>query len=157
MQLRLAIILSLVVHLLAFAPPLTFSSRSVGQPQPRITVRIEPVRAEEQTLDDSSTDRSAAPRSKAKTVEGSGKFQQQAQRAISKNLWYPADAIKRGLEGDVTLLLILDSNGRVRSAEVARSSGHPILDEAALAAAKGLGRLPGNTRESLVPISFRLD
>ena len=157
MRLSYAILLSLVAHLLALKPSLNWSDAVMRQPQPRIMVSIEPVLPPKPSLQDSATEASPPSRAATQAKEKLGKFQQQAQRAISQQLLYPPEAIERGLEGDVTLLLILDSSGRVQSAEVARSSGHALLDAAALSAAKRLGRLPGNPRESLVPISFRLD
>jgi TonB family protein len=48
---------------------------------------------------------------------------------------YPALARQQGLEGTVTLRLEMLTNGTVGQVEVAKSSGAPILDEAAQAAA----------------------
>lgn len=45
---------------------------------------------------------------------------------------YPAAAIRQGWEGRVLLRLVVGVNGRVLAAEVARSSGYPALDEAAI-------------------------
>ena len=54
------------------------------------------------------------------------------------------------------LLLALDENGRILTAEIAKSSGHVLLDQAALDAARHIGALPGNPRQTLLPVSFRL-
>jgi protein TonB len=64
--------------------------------------------------------------------------------------------VAQGLEGDVILLLNLSDNGQLVSASIARSSGHAILDQAALDAARHIGALPGNPRQTLFPVSFRL-
>jgi protein TonB len=61
-----------------------------------------------------------------------------------------------GLEGDVILLLNLSDTGQLLSASIARSSGHAILDQAALDAARRIGALPGNPRQTLFPVNFRL-
>jgi protein TonB len=81
---------------------------------------------------------------------------QHAQAALSKHLFYPPAAVEQGLEGDVVLLLALDENGRILTAEIATSSGHALLDQAALDAARQIGALPGNPRQTLLPVSFRL-
>ena len=69
---------------------------------------------------------------------------------------YPPEAVARGIEGEVILLLNLSDNGELVSASIARSSGHPLLDQAALDAARHIGALPGNPRQTLFPVSFRL-
>jgi protein TonB len=81
---------------------------------------------------------------------------QRAQSALSKQLFYPPEAVAAGLEGEVVLLLTLAEGGRIIAAEIARSSGHPLLDQAALAAVGQIGALPGNSRQTLLPVSFRL-
>jgi protein TonB len=51
--------------------------------------------------------------------------------------YYPADALRRGLEGPVTVQACVDEKGRLTEAPtVARSSGSSILDEGALRLAK---------------------
>ncbi|MEW6164445.1 MAG: energy transducer TonB [Pseudomonadota bacterium] len=77
--------------------------------------------------------------------------------ALAREEFYPRAAIERGLEGRVVLLLTLDAAGRVVGAEVADSSGHPLLDVAARAAATRIGRLPVGRRQALLPVEFRLD
>jgi protein TonB len=44
---------------------------------------------------------------------------------------YPTIARRRGWEGSVEILMVLDENGRVVEATIASSSGHAVLDEAA--------------------------
>ncbi|MDD5296322.1 MAG: TonB family protein [Rhodocyclaceae bacterium] len=80
-----------------------------------------------------------------------------AQRKLAEHLYYPDEAVRRGLEGEVRLLLVLDASGRVLSAEVAAGSGHAILDEAARAAALAMGSLPdAGAKELILPVVFRL-
>jgi len=50
---------------------------------------------------------------------------------------YPAVARGENLQGKVSMRLLLDDEGRVKAAIVAESSGHPLLDEAAVKAALG--------------------
>lgn len=80
-----------------------------------------------------------------------------AQRKLSEVLFYPPEAVARGLEGEVRLLLTLDGNGTVRDAQVAAGSGHPLLDDAAVRAAFAMGSLPeAGAREVILPVVFRL-
>ncbi len=72
-------------------------------------------------------------------------------------MFYPREAIDRGLEGHVVLLLHLDVDGRIQTAEVASSSGHAILDDAALQAVRRITAIASNARQVLLPVDFRLD
>jgi len=47
---------------------------------------------------------------------------------------YPKHALDRGLEGTVTLLVAVSANGAVERVAVASSSGHALLDQAAVRA-----------------------
>jgi protein TonB len=51
---------------------------------------------------------------------------------------YPARAVRLGLQGHVQLRLLLGQDGSVREISVADSSGHEILDSAAVTAMRGL-------------------
>lgn len=77
---------------------------------------------------------------------------------LARQPLYPQEAIARGLQGEVLLLLFLDGAGNVLAARVERSSGQPLLDQAAVAAARQLKALPeGAPREAILPVYFRLD
>ena len=76
---------------------------------------------------------------------------------------YPRLARRRGLEGVVNLLLQVSADGRVTDTRVAASSGHALLDEAALVAARSW-RLEPATENGVavagalrVPLRFRLE
>jgi protein TonB len=77
---------------------------------------------------------------------------------LSQTLLYPPEAVRRGLEGEVVVMLELDAEGRIVAASVASGSGHAILDEAAVAAARRLGTLGPSLagRAILLPVRFRL-
>jgi len=87
----------------------------------------------------------------------SGRALDTALAALTREEFYPRAAIARGLEGRVVLLLTLDAGGAVTAIEVAGSSGHLLLDDAALKAATRIGRLPGGRRQALLPVEFRLE
>lgn len=77
---------------------------------------------------------------------------------LSEELLYPADALRRGLEGEVTILVELGEGGRILDASIASGSGHESLDEAAVRAVKKLGSLGPSTanRTILLPVRFRI-
>jgi len=49
---------------------------------------------------------------------------------------YPKDALDRGLEGAVSLAVTVAPNGSISAVSVAKSSGHDMLDQAAIRAVK---------------------
>jgi protein TonB len=57
-------------------------------------------------------------------------------RRISEgSLDYPADLKSRGIEGNVVVLIVIDTEGRVQKVRIIQSSGYPQFDEAAQEAA----------------------
>lgn len=96
-------------------------------------------------------ERAAPPR------ELRGRALSTALQALAREEFYPREAIARGLEGRVVLLLTLDGSGRLAGIEVASSSGHALLDDAALKAATRIGRLAAGQRQVLLPVEFRLE
>lgn len=82
---------------------------------------------------------------------------QAAQKKLAKYLYYPPEAVARGIEGEVRLIITLTEDGSVADVNIAASSGYPILDNAAIKAAYATGRLSGATsRELILPVIFRL-
>ena len=80
-----------------------------------------------------------------------------AQKKLSQHLFYPPEAIARGIEGEVRLIVKLSADGAVDNVSIAASSGHPLLDNAAIKAAYAMGRLTGATsRELILPVIFQL-
>ena len=68
------------------------------------------------------------------TYSSDALYQLQWQRLVESagNRNYPRDARKRQLEGDVRLMVALFPDGSVRSISMLASSGHKILDDAAV-------------------------
>jgi protein TonB len=80
-----------------------------------------------------------------------------AAEQMRRELPYPAEAIERGLQGEALVLLFLDASGNAIAARLETSSGHALLDDAAVQAARSLRSLPHSApREALVPVRFRL-
>ena len=65
---------------------------------------------------------------------------------------YPEEARLKGLEGTVTLHLLVTETGDVKYARVVKSSGYPILDSAAVAYGKTLKFRPATKRGKPVPV-----
>ena len=76
---------------------------------------------------------------------------------------YPPEALARGIEGVVTLRVVIDEEGAVQSAKLETSSGDAALDQSALATVRDRWHFRPARRygipvecEVLVPIRFRL-
>ncbi|CAG0993545.1 hypothetical protein RHDC4_02669 [Rhodocyclaceae bacterium] len=82
---------------------------------------------------------------------------QAASRQIAQYLFYPPEAIAQGLQGQALVRLYLDEKGDAIAARLERSSGYPLLDDAAVRAATAVRSMPeGGAREILLPVRFRL-
>jgi protein TonB len=83
--------------------------------------------------------------------------------SLRRSYPYPLSAKRRGIEGTVILEVWVDAAGAILRAKVGKSSGHEVLDEAALAAVREVARVPpppmelGWTERSItVPFRYRL-
>jgi protein TonB len=71
---------------------------------------------------------------------------------------YPAIARRNRYQGKTTIELLVDTAGTITSAKVLKSSGYPVLDEAALQAVKGQWRpAPGPARDLVWECTFKLE
>jgi protein TonB len=100
----------------------------------------------------------AVPAPKAvPTVRLAGEAAASAAEQLQRELPYPPEAIERGLQGEALVLLFLDASGNAIAARIESSSGHSLLDDAAVRAARTLRSLPASApREVLLPVRFRL-
>ena len=100
----------------------------------------------------------ATPKPRPPAERLSGETLDRTLGRLSETLLYPPEAVRRGLEGEVVVMLELDAAGRIVAASVASGSGHAILDEAALRAARQLGALGPSLagKAILLPVRFRL-
>ena len=169
-----ALALSLSLHLLPLLPDFNFgqNSRLTVAPltaelrPPPVASATPPLSLPEQPEPASKPTPKPAKPALSKPAEKASaaapKTWTQAVREHIKKLdnagqFYPADAIARGLEGEVLVLLIIDEAGKVSAARVEQGSGQPILDEAALRAVRSLQSLPADApRQVVLPVRFRL-
>jgi len=123
-------------------PPLTLPEQPKPAPTPTKPPQSRPEQREKPPV--AAKTWTQAIRQHLKKLDDSGQF-------------YPEEAIARGLEGEVLVLIIIDENGQVTAARVEQGSGHRILDDAALRAVRSLRSLPADApREALLPVRFRL-
>lgn len=157
MSFPVALLLSLALHTAMIVAPIWLAPKPLP-PVASIEARLIPLPAPAAMAEalDTETSASAAQPPGAPSRALQGNSLRRAQAAFSEHLLYPPEAVKRGLEGEVILLLTLTETGQLASAEIARSSGHVLLDQAALDAAGRIGALPGHSRQTLFPVSFRL-
>jgi protein TonB len=167
-----ALALSLSLHLLPFLPAIDFGPK----PSPAAAMMAElrpppapaatpPLSLPEQprpTAEAAAKTPKPPPKPADKATQQLAKTWTQAVREHLKKLdqagqFYPPEAIARGLEGEVQVLLIIDEAGKVSAARIEQGSGHPLLDEAALRAVRSLQSLPADApRQVVLPVRFRL-
>ncbi|WP_415035069.1 energy transducer TonB [Azonexus sp.] len=96
-----------------------------------------------------------APAARAKTWTQS--VREQFAKQQHSGQFYPVEAITQGLEGEALVYFILDPAGNVSAARIEESSGHALLDTAAVHAVRRLRGLPADApQEALLPVRFRL-
>lgn len=69
---------------------------------------------------------------------------------------YPASAVAARQQGIAILRVLVDAGGRIEAIDVERSSGHPVLDAAAIEAAHRWRYLPAKAGGQPVAASIRV-
>ncbi|MBF1696353.1 MAG: TonB family protein, partial [Selenomonas sp.] len=69
--------------------------------------------------------------------------------AVNANKEYPYMALKRHLEGTTKITTTISASGAITNVSVSSSSGHSVLDEAAVAAAYAVGSYPNPTGKTV--------
>jgi len=161
-----ALLLSLLAHLFPFLPGVL--PPAVAPPAPPLQALLRPAPAPEVVPlalpepPPAATPQPAKPRPpkpvpSPATPDWQREIRRQFGEQRQRGEFYPAEAIARGLQGEVLVLLVLDPDGSVAAARLEESSGHPLLDDAALRAVRALRSLPADApRETLIPVRFRL-
>lgn len=135
------------------------------EPPPKPEVTEEPVIKSkvEEPMTAEITKPRPKPRPKERPVEKkpeplAGQQLDDALAQLADKLLYPPEAIRQGLQGETVVLLDVGEGGRIVSALVASSSGHAVLDQAALRAVRQVGSLSPMLagRSILLPVRFRL-
>ncbi len=168
-ELLLALAISVLIHAALFGPDLfgaLFSKADRPVPATSLQVRLpEPQAGKDKEFDEAllkdtlpeSTHRQQPPRTAPGKVVKAGGRKLEAQRKLAEHLFYPEEAIAKGLEGEVRLLLSLAPDGTILDIQLASSSGHALLDRAAVDAAKATRRLPNaGVSELILPVVFEL-
>ena len=92
-------------------------------------------------------------------------YTQAAHQLLNRYKRYPPRAEYRREEGTAWLMLVVDRHGKVLDSKLEHSSGHRLLDQAALSAVRRAQRLPSlpdelvkmkDTIKVRVPISFKI-
>ena len=85
-------------------------------------------------------------------------YESQVAEIIRRNLQYPANARRRGIEGTVLVRFVIEDRGRTADILIVQSSGAPILDRNALETIVkcSFPPPPGGSVELSLPITFRL-
>ena len=159
-----ALTLSLSLHFLAAGSFDAWMRMKPALPRivmPPIEASLADPQVEDALLKDTLAEKTLLHKEMATRPSGNGRStareMELARRKLSRQLFYPPEAVAQGLEGEVRLLLSLDSAGNITDVEIASSSGHPLLDRAAIDAAHAMGRLRGiGVREMILPVNFRL-
>jgi protein TonB len=138
------------------APEVAPEPPPAPQPEPVIQTKVEqPIKAE---IKKASPPKPKARRPEKKAEPLAGQQLEDALAQLSDKLLYPPEAIKQGLQGETLLVLDVGEGGRIVMASIATSSGHAVLDQAALRAARQVGHLSPLLagRSILLPVRFRL-
>lgn len=100
----------------------------------------------------------AAPELFARQETSGAEAAEEVEAILCPEPHYPRIARRRGLEGTVLLEVFIDASGVPLRVEVARSSGHRILDEAAVQKVSESWRWPrlGQSRTITVASAFHL-
>lgn len=170
-RLLLALTLSLALHLLPLLPAWLAGRPAKAAATPPLQAMLRPLPppaplAEQPPLSmpETATPPSARRQPPARERKPGAQprtWQEEVRRQLSQQQrrgeFYPPEAIARGLQGEVLVLLMLAPDGSVAAARVEQGSGHPLLDQAALRAVRALRSLPADApRETLLPVRFVL-
>lgn len=97
------------------------------------------------------------------TAQTASLLQASLQQAFAVKFHYPRLAQRRGWQGEVQLRLRVQANGQLSNIRVLHSSGHRLLDQAAMATLADVQQLPqatallhGRSIDLILPVIYRL-
>jgi protein TonB len=148
----------------AAPPPKLTAPAPIAVPPPDISIPAPPPPVAVQQTDAKLAPPAPMAAPQAAESESRDSFLGRLLAQLNRFKQYPRSARQARIEGVVMLHFILDAQGKVLSAEIAKSSGRPVLDAEALALiqrAQPLPELPANyptrTLDAVVPIAFSLN
>jgi protein TonB len=145
--------------------PRLATPKLVAVPPPEFTVRTAPPPAAAVTQPLMVTPLPPAPVAAAQKPAGESgdSYLSRVLAQLNRFKQYPRAARQARIEGVVMLHFVMDAEGRVQSAEIAKSSGRPVLDAEALALIRRAQPLPAippefptRTLDAVVPVAFSL-
>ena len=84
-------------------------------------------------------------------------IRQHLKKLQDEGQFYPEEARRNGIQGEALVFMLIDASGKVIASRIEESSGHKILDDAALRAVRSLSSLPADApQQTLLPVRFRL-
>jgi protein TonB len=135
------------------------------EPRPAPRAAIAPIQAPERSPEPPAGRAAAIGKESSETTDkGLPRLAPGARQAVrarledelAKHFRYPLLARRRGWEGSVVLHLRIDGSGRIDAMEITETSGHGILDRAALEAVTRISRIP-DAAEQLGGAAINLD
>jgi len=91
-------------------------------------------------------------------------YTRELHRTLAENKYYPRAAKRAGLEGTVRIEVTIDTEGHILAVQLHESSGHDILDSAAMKMMNSVEKFPPppealawQEKRLRVPIPYRLD
>lgn len=152
------------------APPAKAVARTAPHNDTRPDVEPTTVRGADTAREGNSGDSNSQTRVRASTGTGAAdsealraQLNDRLQHALVAHFDYPLAARRRGWEGVVRVGLRVEANGQLSTLRVIGSSGHALLDRAALVSLHRVGRLPGvvgwmqgRRLDMVLPIRYQL-
>lgn len=150
-----ALLISCTVHGLAFWPKAKPVLPPVATTSPVFWMASQPKVSRPQAGRRAASGSRSLPDAEAQSVEWHSLGEMVAEGNAPPS--YPLEALDRSWEGTVRVRVQFDDEGKPESVGLAESSGHSILDDAALSSAKSWHTAGGRRRLVEVPVAFKLE
>jgi protein TonB len=114
------------------APPQVVVPKAEVEPPPQVEPQVQATTEPDPTPAEAPVQAEAPPAAKPSENSGAIRSAVLADANGCALPAYPASAARNGDTGTVTLALLVGADGKVTSSRVQKSSGHPVLDKAAV-------------------------